>query len=88
MHIASRGLYGSPRVYRELLDQQVEVSEKTVAKLMAQAGLRARTCRKFRVQTTDSHHGHRVAEDLLEQHFVAELPNRVWCTDIAYILTD
>lgn len=29
-----------------------------------------------------------VAENLLEQNFVADAPDRVWLTDITYILTD
>ena len=88
VHTQNRGVYGSPRIHRELLANDVQVSQNTVAKLMTQAGLRAKTFRKFVVRTTDSNHCHPVAENLLDQHFATELPNQTWCCDITYIPTD
>ena len=87
VHATARGLYGSPRIYQELLEQQVAVCENTVAKLMAQADLRAKTCRKFKVQTTDANHAYPVAANRLAQCFTAGWPNTIWCTDITYIPT-
>jgi transposase InsO family protein len=87
VHAQTRGVYGSPRICRELLALQVQVSVNTVAKLMAQAGLRAVTFRKFVVHTTDSNHSHPVAKNLLDRQFDAKLPNQVWCCDITYIPT-
>ena len=49
--------YGAPRIHRELLAQGYACNRKTVEKLMCRAGIRARTCRRFRVLTTDSRHG-------------------------------
>ena len=40
VHLASRGTYGSPRVYRELRKQGVPVSENRVARLMRRLGIR------------------------------------------------
>ena len=88
IHAQARGVYGSPRIHRELEAQEIAVCENTVAKRMREADLRAQTCRKFKVQTTDSDHGHPVAENLLDQQFTVPLPNTVWCTDITYIPTD
>ena len=88
VHAQARGVYGSPRIHRELVASDVHVCQNTVAKLMAQAGLRAKTFRKFVVRTTDSNHHHPVAENLLDQHFTSELPNQIWCCDITYIPTD
>lgn len=79
--------YGSPRVYRELAAAGVGGCLNTVAKVMKDAGLRARTKRKFRVVTTDSKHGLPIAPNLLQQNFQAERPNLVWLTDITYIHT-
>ena len=80
--------YGSPRVYRELLDRGIRCSENTVALWMKRYGIRARTKRRYRIVTTDSNHGHAVAPNLLEQRFTAEKPNQVWLTDFSYIATE
>jgi transposase InsO family protein len=79
--------YGSPRVYRELDASGVPCSLNTIAKVMKDAGLRARTQRKYRVVTTDSKHDLPIAPNLLQQNFQAERPNTVWLTDITYVDT-
>ena len=42
VHQASRGTYGSPRVYRQLQQQGVVVGENRVAKLMQSQGIKGR----------------------------------------------
>jgi transposase InsO family protein len=59
----------------------------TVAGLMRQQGIAAKTKRKFRV-TTDSNHDRPVAENLLDRQFKPEAPNRAWTADITYVATD
>ena len=54
IHVGHRQSYGSPRVHRELRAHGEAVNEKTVAKVMREAGIRAKSDRKFRVTTTDS----------------------------------
>lgn len=81
-------LYGSPRVYRALLIDGEVVSRNTVAKLMRQAKMRARTRRKFVPRTTDSRHHHPVARNLLARDFEARAPDRKWVADITYVPTD
>lgn len=83
----SDGSYGSPRIHEDLEEQQIDVCVNTVAKLMKKAGIAAKTCRKFKVQTTDSNHDHPVAPNRLDRKFTAELPNQKWCCDITYIHT-
>ena len=58
-----------------------------VARLMRRHGIRARAPRRYRVCTTDSKHSLRVAENLLDQNFVADRPDQVWLADITYIAT-
>ena len=58
----------------------------TVAKLMREAGIAAKTKRKFRC-TTDSNHDRPVAENVLDRQFEPEAPNQVWVADITYIPT-
>lgn len=82
------GRYGSPRVYRALrIDGQV-VSRNTVARLMRQAKIRAKTRRRFVPCTTDSRHGKPVAGNLLDRDFTASMPNQKWLGDITYVDTD
>lgn len=38
----SKGSYGAPRIYRDLIEQGYKVSENTVAKYMVELGLDAR----------------------------------------------
>ncbi len=79
--------YGSPRIHRELKKQGEFCNEKTVAKIMNEAGIQAKTVKKFKV-TTDSNHSHPVAENVLNREFnQATAPNQIWVSDITYIWT-
>ena len=78
--------YGSPRVHQELVGRGKSCSENTVAKLMRENGLAARTRKKYRV-TTNSRHTLPLAENLLNREFVQEKPDRVWLADITFIWT-
>ena len=86
VHAESRQLYGAPRVHAELADRGESCGRKRVARLMRQAGIQARTVRKFRV-TTQSSHQWPIAPNLLGRRFTATAPNRVWLADITYVRT-
>ena len=87
-HLENRELYGSPRVHRALLIDGEQVSRNTVAKLMRQHKIRAKTRRRFVPRTTDSTHRKPVADNLLARDFEASEPNRKWVADITYVPTD
>ncbi len=87
VHRDSRQVSGSPRVHRALKAEGVAISENTVAKLMSRAGVRAATARRFVVRTTDSRHGHAVAENTLDRRFEPGEADRTWVGDITYIAT-
>jgi putative transposase len=87
VHQENRELYGSPRVHRALLIDGQSVSRNTVAKLMRQEKIRARTKRRFVPRTTDSTHQQPVARNLLDRNFTAERPDRKWVADITYVPT-
>lgn len=87
-HADGRGVYGSPRVYHALRAEGVDVCENTVARIMREMGLQAKTKRRFVPCTTDSHHDNPIAENLLGRDFQAEQPNRKWVVDITYIRTN
>jgi putative transposase len=82
----NHGVYGSPRIYRELKDQGIPCSQNRIARLMRLRGLRAKQAKRFR-STTKRNQAHPVAPNLLKRHFVAERPNQKWLTDITYIPT-
>ena len=86
VHAASRGRYGSPRVYEELQAQGHEVGRHRVARLMREQGLRARSKRRFQ-RTTDSDHGLPVAPNVLARQFAVATPNTAWVSDITYLWT-
>jgi transposase InsO family protein len=87
VHRANRELYGSPRVHRALLIGGERVSRNTVAKLMRQANIRAKTRRRFIPRTTDSAHQKPVADNKLARDFTADAVNRKWLADITYVPT-
>jgi putative transposase len=84
----NRHVYGSPRVCRALQAQGESVCENTVARVMRQHGIQAKSKKKFVPRTTDSLHDQPVADNLLNREFTADRPNRKWVTDITYIPTD
>jgi transposase InsO family protein len=78
--------YGSPRVHAELAARGRDCCVNTVAKLMRDHEIRAKTARKFRC-TTDSDHDLPVADNLLDRQFDRAGPNEAWVADITYIPT-
>lgn len=87
VHCESRGVYGSPRVHQELVDQGERVCVNTVAKIMQEKQIRSKTHKRFCVLTTDTNHPHTPAPNLLERDFAADLPDRKWAADITYVAT-
>jgi transposase InsO family protein len=77
---ASKGRYGSPRVHRDLVEQDEPVSRKRVIRLMQEDGLKARVRKRFKC-TTMSDHDQPVAANLLDRQFTAEAPNQRWVGD-------
>lgn len=84
---ASRNSYGSPRLQVALRRLGHPCGKNRVARLMRQAGLRARQKRRFRPCTTQSHHGLAIAENWLAKVPAPARPNQVWVSDITYLPT-
>jgi transposase InsO family protein len=87
IHAEAKGRYGSPRVHAALAGRDGARSVNTVAKLMRDNDIRAKTARRFRCKTTDSNHPLPVAENTLDRHFDPSGPNEAWVADITYIPT-
>ena len=86
VHAEVKERYGSPRIHAELADRGVPCCVNTVAKLMHDNDIRAKSARKFR-NTTDSNHPLPVAGNVLDRQFDPSGPNEKWVTDITYIPT-
>ena len=84
VHQASRGIYGSPRVHRELNNKGKTCGRHRVARLMAKECIVGKIRRRFRV-TTRQRQGVTYAPDLLERNFTAERPHQVWTSDISVL---
>jgi len=85
---ASKGTYGSPRIYDDLKEAGFLVSENTVAKYMKEMGLDARLKKKYCVQTTDSNHNHPIAPRLFkveDDHPLPSGPGKLLAGDITYL---
>ncbi len=80
VHARSRGTYGAPRVHADLrLGAGVACGRKRIARLMAAAGLAGISHHRKRTGTRPLPAPH---EDLVRRRFVADGPDRLWCTDI------
>ncbi len=87
IHAQFKARYGSSRIHAELAARGHDCCVNTVAKVMREAGIAAKTARKFRCTTTDSDHDLPVAENLLDRQFNPSAANEAWVADITYIPT-
>ena len=85
-HKLSRGTYGVPRVYEDLIAEGIRVGRKRVARLMRQAGL-AGVSRRKGTRTTRKDPAARPAPDLVNRDFEVDGPDRLWVADITYVPT-
>jgi putative transposase len=84
-----RASYGSPRTHQELKALGFKCGRHRVARVMREAGIRAKSARKFRV-TTQSEHAYVAAPNVLDRQFSLEQhpqPDRTWAADITYVPT-
>ena len=87
IHAEVKQRYGSPRVHAALAARGEACSVNTVAKLMRDNDIRAKSARQFRCRTTDSSHALPVAENILGRQFDPEAANEAWVADITSIPT-
>ena len=86
VHLASRRNYGSPKITKQLHAEGISVSQKTVARIMKEEGIRSKTVKKYKATTNSKHHLP-VYPNLVDQQFKVEQPGQVWVADITYIWT-
>ena len=82
---ASGDRYGSPRIWKDLVEDGDAVSRTRVVRLMQADGLVGRV-RKRVTGTTMSDHDDPIAANLLDRQFVAAVPNQRWVSDTTEIV--
>ena len=85
-HQRSRELYGSPKIYRDLVDEGEKCSVNRVARLMKVANIKSKMSRKF-VVTTNSKNTLQPAPDLVQRRFKVDEPDKTWVSDTTFIAT-
>jgi putative transposase len=79
-------VYGSPRVWLDLVEAGWRVSVNTVAAVMAEHGWAGRKPPRRRSLTRQGRRP--VAPDLVGRRFIAAKPDQLWCGDVTYVDTD
>lgn len=85
-HIASKKIYGAPRIHDDLIDQGEIVGKNTVACLMRKAAIQSKVHKRF-VITTDSRRTKQPFENILGREFTSDKPNQKWVSDVTFIPT-
>jgi len=86
VHRETKGIYGSPRIYRALRKRGESWGRHRIARIMQEEGLQARCMKQFHwISTTRGEYP--AAPDLLERKFNAPKRDRVWVGDITQIRT-
>lgn len=86
IHRESDQTYGTPRITDELRDYGIRCGHNRVARIKRRLGLFAvATPRIYRPSTTQAASNRRVAPDLIQRDFGADLPNKKWVSDITYV---
>jgi putative transposase len=83
VYAASEGTYGSPRIHGVLHQAGVQVSRKRVARLMREAGLRARAVSLYRANPGTHAFFSNVPNRIRKLEIDA--PDQVWVGDITYL---
>lgn len=87
MHKRMRGVYGAEKLQKELAANGTNVGICRIKRIKRENMLYCKQTKKYKA-TPDSDHKLPVAENILNQEFTAEAPNKVWVSDITYISTE
>ena len=87
IHDESDQIYGSYKIAEQMQndDNLESACRNTVAKAMNEMGLKSKVSKRFTPITTQSDPSKKPAENILNQDFDADAPNRKWVTDITYL---
>ena len=71
----SLGSYGRPRMTEELKELGLNIVHRRVGRLLRENGIRVERSKKYKV-TSDSNHAFKIAPNLLNCDFHADIPNQ------------
>lgn len=83
----SHQTYGSPRVWKDLVEAGEPCSENRVARLMRKAQISAQPKPRRKPTDIGFRPEHSIAPNVLKRDFAAAAPNRKWAADFTYIWT-
>jgi putative transposase len=86
VHSESNRIYGSPKIHKQLENEGVITSQRTVQRIMKAEEIKSKTVRKYKA-TTNSDHDKPIYPNLLNQDFTTIMPGEVWVADITYVWT-
>lgn len=81
-----RSVYGADKLWAQLKREGIPVARCTVERLMRELGIAGVVRGKF-VRTTWSDEAAARPADLVDRHFRAAAPNRLWVADLTYVKT-
>ena len=87
LHVESRGTYGRPRLLAGLHRRGQRTSNRRVARLMRELGLRGVRKGGYRPRTTDSRHQLASWPNRLREVPPPPRPDQIWVSDITYVPT-
>jgi len=83
-----RANYGTRRIkYKLLQDYGLIISRRRISAIMRYLGLKAKTKKRYKINTTNSNHNLPIANNILNRDFYASRPNEKYVGDITYIAT-
>lgn len=85
-HKASHGIYGSPRIHKDLKEYGETVGVHRVARLMKKNDVKSKIVKRF-VVSTDSRNTMEAAPDLLRRNFKSAKKDHAWVSDTTFIAT-
>lgn len=87
--IQGRGNYGTRPIKKALLERYgFIVSRRRIGAIMKDLGLKAKTKKRYKINTTDSNHNLPIAPNVLNRDFYASNPDEKYVGDITYIPTN
>ena len=88
VYAESKKRYGSPRIHRQLKDEQIACGRHRIARLMRKNKIVCARVKKYKCATRSKQRRLNVAENILNRRFTIMKPNRVWASDMTCFWTD
>jgi putative transposase len=85
-HRRTRKVYSAEKLQYDLAEHGIKAGICRIRRIRKKLGIRCKQKKKFKA-TTNSNHRLPVADNILNQQFKTDAPNKVWVSDITYIPT-